>query len=88
MLLAECAASQVQVNLSVKVTDIRKSDGFTVETEGETFTSPALVLATDGLSIPKMGATGFTYDVAKKFRLKVITPRPALVSLNAAPDEV
>jgi hypothetical protein len=88
MLLAECAAAQVQVKLNAKVTDIRKSDGFTVETQGETFTSPALVLATGGLSIPKMGATGFAYDVAKKFGLNIITPRPALVPLRAPSGEL
>jgi predicted Rossmann fold flavoprotein len=88
MLLAECAASQVEVKLNAKVTDIRKSDCFTVETQGETFTSPALVLATGGLSIPKMGATGLSYDFARKFGLKVVTPRPALVPLKAAPNEL
>jgi predicted Rossmann fold flavoprotein len=88
MLLAECAAAQVQVKVGAKVTDIRKSDSITVEMEGETFTSPVLVLATGGLSIPKMGATGLSYDIAKKFGLKVITPRPALVPLKATPNEV
>ena len=88
MLLAECAEAQVQVKLNAKITDIRKSDGFTVETQGETFTSPALVLATGGLSIPKMGATGFAYDAAKKFGLNIITPRPALVPLKAPPGEL
>ena len=78
----------VRGKLNAKVTDIRKSGGFTVETRGEIFTSPALVLATGGLSIPKMGATGFSYDVAKKFGLKVITPRPALVPLKAKPEEL
>ena len=88
MLLAECAAAGVVVKLATKVTGIRKSDGFTVETADETYTAPALVLATGGLSIPKMGATGFSYDVAKRFGLKVITPRPALVPLKAKPDEL
>ena len=88
MLLAECAAVGVVVKLATKVTDIRKSDGFTVETMNETHTAPALVLATGGLSIPKMGATGFSYDVARRFGLKVITPRPALVPLKAKPDEL
>jgi predicted Rossmann fold flavoprotein len=88
MLLAECAASQVEVKLNAKVTDIRKSDDFTVETEGGIFTSPALVLATGGLSIPKMGATGLSYDIAKKFGLKIITPRPALVPLKAPSSEL
>ncbi len=88
MLLAECAASGVVVKLATKVTDIRKSEGFTVETADETHTAPALVLASGGLSIPKMGATGFSYEAAKKFGLKVITPRPALVPLKAKPDEL
>ena len=88
MLLAECAAAGVSVKLATKVTDIRKSDHFTVETPEEAYTAPALVLATGGLSIPKMGATGFSYDVAKKFGLKVITPRAALVPLKAKPDEL
>jgi len=88
MLLAECAAAGVTMKLATKVTDIRKSDGFTVETAEEAYTAPALVLATGGLSIPKMGATGFSYEAAKKFGLNVITPRPALVPLKAKPDEL
>ncbi len=88
MLLAECAAARVTVKLATKVTDIRKSDGFMVETADQTYTAPALVLATGGLSIPKMGATGFSYEIAKKFELNVITPRPALVPLKAGPDKL
>jgi predicted Rossmann fold flavoprotein len=88
MLLTECAAAGVVLKLAARVTDIRKSDGFTVETTEGTNTAPTLVLATGGLSIPKMGATGFSYDVAKKFGLKVITPRPALVPLKAKPGEL
>jgi predicted Rossmann fold flavoprotein len=88
MLLAECAAAGVVVKLATKVTDIRKADGFTVDTAAESYTAPALVLATGGLSIPKMGASGFSYDVAKRFGLKVITPRAALVPLKAKPEEL
>jgi predicted Rossmann fold flavoprotein len=88
MLLAECAATGVQVALNAKVTDIRKSDSFTIETQAEIFTAPKLVLATGGLSIPKMGATGLSYDVAKKFGLNVIKPRPALVPLKANLQEL
>ncbi len=88
MLLAECAAAGVQVKLATKITGVRKSDGFIIETPDDTYTAPALVLATGGLSIPKMGATGFSHDVARKFGLKIITPRPALVPLTAAPSEV
>ena len=88
MLLAECVASGVVVKLATKVTDIRKADRFTAETADETHTAPALVLASGGLSIPKMGATGFSYEVAKKFGLKVIAPRAALVPLMAKPNEL
>jgi predicted Rossmann fold flavoprotein len=49
--------------------------------------APALVIATGGPSIPKMGATGFAYDMARKFRLKVVEPRPALVPLTLGQDE-
>ena len=88
MLLAECASAGVQVKLGSKITDVRKSDGFTIETSDETYTAPALVLATGGLSISKMGATGFSYDIAKKFGLKIITPRAALVPLTAPANDL
>jgi predicted Rossmann fold flavoprotein len=88
MLLAECAAAGVVVKLATKVTGISKSDDYIVDSATESFTAPALVLATGGLSIPKMGATGFSYDVARRFGLKVITPRPALVPLKAKPEEL
>ncbi|MEQ1520667.1 MAG: NAD(P)/FAD-dependent oxidoreductase [Aestuariivirga sp.] len=88
MLLAECTAAGVSVKLATKITGIRKADGFTVETGGGAFTAPALVLATGGLSIPKMGATGFSYEAARKFGLKIVVPRPALVPLKAKPEEL
>ena len=88
MLLAECAAVNVHIAVNCGVTDVRKSDGFTIATTGETYTAPTLVLATGGPSIPKMGATGFAYDVAKKFGLGIVPPRPALVPLKAKADEL
>ena len=88
MLLAECAATGVQIKLGCKITDVQKADSFTIETPGETYTAPALVLATGGLSIPKMGATGFSYEVAKKLGLKIITPRAALVPLAAPANDL
>jgi predicted Rossmann fold flavoprotein len=51
-------------------------------------TAPALVIATGGPSIPKMGATGFAYDLARQFGLKVVEPRPALVPLTLGGDEI
>ena len=53
----------------------------------EAATAPALVIATGGPSIPKMGATGFAYDLARRFGLAVLAPRPALVPLTLGKDE-
>jgi predicted Rossmann fold flavoprotein len=88
MLLAECESVNVDVKLGVKITDVRKADAFVVETSHGTFTSAKLVLATGSLSIPKMGATGFSLDVAKKFGLNIITPKPGLVPLHAPADQL
>jgi predicted Rossmann fold flavoprotein len=88
MLLAECAAVGVTVKLGVKITDVRKGDCFTVDTSLGIFEAPRLVLATGSLSIPKMGATGFSLDVAKKFGLNIITPKPGLVPVHAPQAEL
>jgi len=86
MLLNECAAGHVDVRLGHRVTDIARADGFRVETDRGGFTAPSLVLATGALSIPKMGATGFAYDVARRFGLRVTETLPGLVPLTAAPE--
>ncbi len=83
MLLDECAAGQV---------DTVFGDAATVEHRDGVFqvngaSAPRLVLATGGLSIPKLGATSFAYDVARRFGLKIVEPRPALVPLTLAGDE-
>jgi predicted Rossmann fold flavoprotein len=85
MLLAECARGGVDVRLGHHVTDVSRPDGFRVETSHGGFTAPALVLATGGLSIPKMGATGFAHEVARRFGLGLVEPLPALVPLRAGP---
>jgi predicted Rossmann fold flavoprotein len=82
MLLDECAAGGVDLRLSHRITGVTRPDGFTVTTDRGDFTAPRLVLATGGPSIPKMGATGFAYDVARQFGLKIVEPRPALVPLT------
>ena len=82
MLLDECKAAHVDIHLSQKIKDISKADKFRVTTTQGTFEAPALVLATGGLSIPKMGATNFSYEVAKKFGLPIIPTLPALVPLT------
>ena len=86
MLLAECAESRVDVRTGYTVTDISRADGFRLETSHGAFTAPALVLATGGLSIPKMGATGFSHDVARRFGLRMVEPLPGLVPLTATPQ--
>jgi glycine/D-amino acid oxidase-like deaminating enzyme len=70
MLLTECAQGGVDVRVGHTVTDISRADCFRLETSHGCFTASALVLATGGLSIPKMGATGFAYDVARRFGLR------------------
>jgi len=85
MLLAECTKGGVEVRCGVDVGEVRQDHGrFTVGIDS----APALVIATGGPSIPKMGATGFAYDLARQFGLKVVEPRPALVPLTLGGDEV
>jgi len=84
MLLDECAAGQVEIRTGRSVGTIDHADGcYRVGDD----TAPALVIATGGPSIPKMGATGFAYDLARRFGLKVVEPRPALVPLTLPPDQ-
>jgi hypothetical protein len=82
MLLAECAAAGVEVRVAHRITGIDKADCFAVGTDHGTFSSASLVLATGGLSIPKMGATGFAHDAARRFGLALTETRPALVPLT------
>jgi predicted Rossmann fold flavoprotein len=86
MLLDECAQGGVDVRVGHTITDVSRADGFRVETGRGCFAASALVLATGGLSIPKMGATGFAYEVARRFGLGVTEPRPGLVPLTATPE--
>ena len=81
MLEAECAAAGVQIFLNVVVTEVSRATEFVVRTDHVEFHAPALVVATGGLSIPKMGATAFGYELARQFGLKIREPRPALVPL-------
>ena len=88
MLLAECAAVHVQIWLDTKVTAIEKPDRFRIETDRGPVEAEALVLASGGLSIPKMGATGFAHDIARKFGLKMTQTRPALVPFTVGPEDL
>jgi len=89
MLLEECAKGAVDVLRDQDVTAVSHSDGvYSVTSNGKVLTAKSLVIATGGPSIPKMGATGFAYDLARQFGLKVVEPRPALVPLTLGGDDV
>jgi predicted Rossmann fold flavoprotein len=88
MLVGECRAAGVNLSLGEAVTAIDHADGaFRVTLGGAEHVAPALVLATGGPSIPKMGATGFAYDIARRFGLSIVQPRPALVPFTLGPDD-
>ena len=88
MLLAECAVGGVDIRTQHRVQTVSRTDAFQVDTDHGRFTAPALVLATGGLSIPKMGATGLSHDIAARFGLAVTECRPALVPLAFAGDDL
>ena len=88
MLMDECAKGDVSCYFSLNIDTVSQSEaGFCVETSGGTFVAKSLVVATGGPSIPKMGATGFAYDLARQFGLRVVEPRPALVPLTLGAEE-
>jgi predicted Rossmann fold flavoprotein len=88
MLLYECRQGDVTVRCNHMIRTIDHADGrFTVAHGAHVASAPALVIATGGPSIPKLGATGFAYEVAKRFGLKLVEPRPALVPLTLGGDE-
>ncbi len=79
MLEQECRAAGVEIQLNTKITQVCKREHFTVHAENVTFTAPHIVVATGGLSITKIGATSFGYDLARQFGLKIQPTRAALV---------
>ena len=86
MLLDECAAAGVEIRVDAKVQDVTRTDTFRVATDRGDIAAETVVLATGGLSIPKMGATGLAHDIARRFDLKLTDIRPGLVPLTFAPD--
>ena len=81
MLEEECRRAKVKTVPRQKMSDVSRPGEFVVRTADNEFQAPALVIATGGLSIPKIGATSFGYDIARQFGLKVVETRPALVPL-------
>lgn len=86
MLLAECAAAGVEIRLGERVGEV--SGGFSIGTARGDVACQSLVLATGGLSIPKMGATGLSYRIAQQFGLAMVEPRPGLVPLTFGGEEL
>src|SRR5205807_10160923 len=79
LLESECRAAGAQIFLQSRIREVQRTTEFLVRTEAGEFRAPALVVATGGLSIPKMGATPFGYQLARQFGLKIVETRPALV---------
>ncbi|MFY9903809.1 MAG: NAD(P)/FAD-dependent oxidoreductase [Terriglobales bacterium] len=81
MLEQECRDAGVEIHCNEKIKEVQKDGQFTVLTGGAIFAAPRLVVAAGGLSIAKIGATSFGYDLARQFGLEIVPPRPALVPL-------
>jgi len=79
LLESECRAAGVQIFLQSRIREVQRTSEFVVHSESGEFRAPALVVATGGLSIPKMGATPFGYELAHQFGLKIVETKPALV---------
>ena len=85
MLRAECEAGDVQWRMPCKVNTVERADGgFVLSTEAGPMLATRVVVATGGLSVPKIGASDFGLRLARQFGLAVVEPRPALVPLTFA----
>lgn len=87
MLEEECRAANVTIFLNSKAQEVTRTTEFVVRTATAEFHAPKLVVATGGLSIPKIGATSFGYDLARQFGLKIRDPWPGLVPLVLEPND-
>ena len=94
MLEQECRDAGAEIMTNIKIDAVQNASSaengkrFTVLAGDHEFSAESLVVATGGLSIPKMGATGFGYDIARQFGLKIIEPRPALVPLTFSKQDL
>jgi predicted Rossmann fold flavoprotein len=79
MLEAECRAAGVQIFLNCRIHEVQRATQFVVQTEAAEFQSSTVVVATGGLSVPKIGATAFGYDLARQFGLNIVATKPGLV---------
>jgi predicted Rossmann fold flavoprotein len=87
MLEAECREAGAQIFLNANIQEVQRGSEFVLRSDAAEFRAPILVIATGGLSIPKIGATAQGYDLARQFGLKIIATRPALVPLVLPKEE-
>lgn len=87
-LLTECGAGRVELRTACRIGEVTGSGPFEVATSQGRFTAPSLVVATGGLSLPKIGASGFAHSLAKRYGLGVIPTAPALVPLTFSEPEI
>ncbi|MCY7339519.1 MAG: NAD(P)/FAD-dependent oxidoreductase [Sphingomonas bacterium] len=88
MLWDECNRGGVELWLGQSAEVERRGEAFEIRCGGRSASAPRLVIATGGPSIPKMGATSFAYDLARRFGLKLVEPRPGLMPLTLAGDDL
>lgn len=81
MLVEQCRQYNVEISLNCKILSISKPNDFYIESEKGNFSCQSLIISTGGLSIPKLGASNFGYNIAKQFKLNIVPTRPALVPL-------
>ncbi len=87
MLENECQRAGVSIFLNTKIRAVQRTTEFVVHAEGQDFCAASLVVATGGLSIPKIGATAFGYDLARQFGLRVVEPWPGLAPLVLSKED-
>jgi predicted Rossmann fold flavoprotein len=87
LLESECQAAGVRIFLQSRIQEVQRTTEFLVRTESGDFRVPALVVATGGLSIPKMGATPFGYRLARQFELNIVETKPGLVPFVLAGED-
>jgi predicted Rossmann fold flavoprotein len=81
LLESECRAAKVSILLNTRITEVQRTTEYVLRADSAEFRAPILIVATGGLSIPKIGATSFGYDLARQFGHNIIPTRPALVPL-------
>ena len=86
LLMAECQQAKVEFSFETEVASVKQQDGFIVKTNKGEFCSDSLVVASGGLSMPKLGASPFAYKIAEQFGLDVLPTRAGLVPFTLPPE--